>query len=559
MSLKNRVLSIGLSAAMLMTPAATLAESDYTAGELTTTVISDGYVGGSQINLSAALGMTLDEKTDTDWWKALASLMDRMQVEMSFYDDFGTARIHANVTLDDVTLLTGDALVYEDGSVQMMTNLTGKLVLALPAGSLTAAENGLDNLFGGVAGKSVEDAEFASYPAMEQLQITLSDVSVLIFSHLLGWTSATQMDTGELYTFDDTYYDATDTRDAVAQRMIGKITADEFNTLFWNIAATICDEQGAFQQALADVLAEQGVTRYQMRQVIDSIFKDETIDPAKDWVQPSHAIADDGALCTYDDVSYLFKKLVKFTDKVWENSTDNVLGLIVSYDDYGSMVGLDATLPLFTTVLPYEGSFDYSVKHDENEQATTTSHGELQLYDDNRVVGDLTVKIGQDVYGMSESGLNGYLDLRNTADGSSVGFGVNGAANFTVEKNDKEEDTEAFTGSLGLSLREDGENSRSVVTAFEGKTVTDGNSFTTKADVSVAVTDWAKLTANVTLEQVEYEEIAFAGGQAIDMTNISSEEIEKIKSEVLSAGTKISMALLMKPDVLADLMTVIGQ
>ena len=53
MSLKNRILSIGLSAAMLMTPAATLAESDYTAGELTTTGISDGYVGGSQINLSA--------------------------------------------------------------------------------------------------------------------------------------------------------------------------------------------------------------------------------------------------------------------------------------------------------------------------------------------------------------------------------------------------------------------------------------------------------------------------------------------------------------------------
>ena len=50
---------------MLMTPAATLAQSDYTAGELTTTVISDGYVGGIQINLSAALGMTLDEKTDT--------------------------------------------------------------------------------------------------------------------------------------------------------------------------------------------------------------------------------------------------------------------------------------------------------------------------------------------------------------------------------------------------------------------------------------------------------------------------------------------------------------
>ena len=382
---------------------------------------------------------------------------------------------------------------------------------------------------------------------------------MLVFSHLLGWTSATQMDTGELYTFDDTYYDETDTRDAVSQRMIGKITADEFNTLLWNISATICDEQGAFQQALADVLAEQGVTRYQMRQVIDSIFKDEVIDPAQDWVQPSHAIADDGALCTYDDVSYLFKKLVKFTDNVWEHSTDNVLGLVVSYDDYGSMVGFDATLPLFTEVLPYEGSFSYSVKHDENEQAATTSHGELQLYNDNRIVGDLTAKLGQDVDGVNESSLNGYIDLRNTADGSSTGFGVNSASNFTVGTNDNGEDTEAFTGSLGLSLREDGENSRTIVAAFEGETATDGNSFTTTADVSLDVTDWAKVTADVTLEQVDYEEIAFAGGQAIDLTNISDDEIQQIKNEVIAQGAKLSLALVLHPSVLSDLMTIVGQ
>ena len=118
-----------------------------------------------------------------------------------------------------------------------MTNLTGKLVLALPAGSADrGVKTGVDNLFGGVAGKSVEDRGFRqTIRRWSGLQITLSDISVLVFSHLLGWTSATQMDTGELYTFDDTYYDATDTRDAVAQRMIGTITADEFNTLFWNI------------------------------------------------------------------------------------------------------------------------------------------------------------------------------------------------------------------------------------------------------------------------------------------------------------------------------------
>ena len=113
------------------------------------------------------------------------------------------------------------------------------------------------------------------------------------------------------------YLDATETRDAVAQRMVGTIDADKFNTLFWNISATICETQGKFQQALADVLAENGVTRYQARQVIDSIFKDEKIDPAVDYVQPSHAVADDGALCTYNDVSYFFKKLVKYTNNAW--------------------------------------------------------------------------------------------------------------------------------------------------------------------------------------------------------------------------------------------------
>ena len=42
------------------------------------------------------------------------------------------------------TLLSGDALVYADGSVQIMTNLTGKLVLALPQGALSASSVGVD-------------------------------------------------------------------------------------------------------------------------------------------------------------------------------------------------------------------------------------------------------------------------------------------------------------------------------------------------------------------------------------------------------------------------------
>ena len=43
MSLKNKAMALGLSAAMLLSPAASLAESNYAAGELTTTAISDSY------------------------------------------------------------------------------------------------------------------------------------------------------------------------------------------------------------------------------------------------------------------------------------------------------------------------------------------------------------------------------------------------------------------------------------------------------------------------------------------------------------------------------------
>ena len=566
MSLKNKAMALGLSAAMLLSPAASLAESNYAAGELTTTAISDSYTAGNQLNLNALfnleLGDVLQNLGDAKLEKklnAVVSLLNKTELHMSFYDDFGTARIHAALETDGVTLLNADALIYGDGSVQLMTNLTGKLVLALPQGALnSAASAGLDSLLSGVAGKSADDPDFADYPATERLQITASDIGVLVMSHLLGWVSATQMDTGELYVFDDTYLDETDTRDAVAQRMIGTIKADEFNTLFWNVFATICDEQDQFQQALADVLAENGVTRYQMRQVIDGIFKDEQINPATDYVQLSHTIEDDGALCTYDDVSYFFRKLTKYADNVWENSTDNVLKLIVSYDDFGETVGFDADMPQFTEVLPYEGAFTYSVHHDENEQPTITSHGELQLLNDQRLIGDVEAKTGLDVDGVNDSGVNGYLDLKDTKADTSMGVGVNGAMHVVVDQDDSGADVEQFTGSFALSYRDNGEDGGSLVAAIDGQTTTDGDTFATSADASLTLSDCFKLNASVTFEQVEYEEIEFSGGQAIDLTQLNDDQLSQLKSEVTKQGAKLSASLVLHPGVLSDLLTIAG-
>ena len=347
-------------------------------------------------------------------------------------------------------------------------------------------------------------------------------------------------------------------RDAVAQRMVGTISAWDFNTLFWFTAATICDEEAEFQQALADVLAEQGVTRTQVRKVVDALFTEETIDPALDFVQPSGSIPDDGALCTYNDVSYFFKKLFKSTDRILEASTDNTLSMIVSYDDYGEMVGFDADLPRYTEVLPYEGDFTYSLKTDEFFQTAHTAHGELQVYNDNRIVGDLNVKNGEDVEGVNASEIRGTLDVVNTKDSSANGFGVN--AGLTYEAgNEDGQDTESFSGSAALSLRQNGEDVDMLVAAVDGKTVTDGERFGLTADASLGLASVAAVNVNISVEQSEYEEIPFAGGQAIDLTNLGEEDMKKVKNEVATQAARMAVNMMTHPGVLADLMTLVGE
>lgn len=554
--MKKRILSLMLGALLALSPMASLAEGAYLAGELTKTAVSDSYIGGNQINLSAAFDLTVDESMDSARAQAAASLLEKTNLTMSFYDDFGTARIHAELDTDGVTLLKADALVYENGSVQMMTSLTGNMVLALPEGSVTA--DGLD--LGLLAGGEAIDpnAPFEELPAFERLRITTGELGVMLLNTLLGWTSGTQMETGNLYAFDDTYFDATETRDAVAQRMIGTIEAKSFTKLYWYIAASICDDEAAFQQALADSLAELGVTRYQVRQVVDALLTRETIDPVDDWVQLSSSVPDDGALCEYDDVSYFFKKLFKSSRFIYDESTDNVLSLVVSYDDYGETVGLDAELPKFTQSLPYEGTFTYSLKTDESMQESRTAHGELLVTEDDRLVGDLLIRGGEDVNGVNASELNGALDLVRLSDGVSAGFGVNAALTYELGEEDGQ-DAEAFSASAALSLRADGEGEDLLTAAVDGRTVTDGDSFALTADATLGAAGLAALNVSMTLEQAEYEEIAFAGGQAIDLTKLDDAQLERIKSEAVAQGAKLSLSLIAHPGVIADLMTLIGE
>ena len=558
--MRKRIFSLLLSAAMLLAPAASFAESSYDAGTLSGTAISESYVAGNQINLDVVFGLDAQRTFAEKRLQAAANLLSRAQLHMSFYDDFGTARVHAALDADGVELLTVDMLVYEDGAVQIMSNLTGKLVLALPAGSVVDGRLQLSSLTDTDAEYDFETKEgraaFNALPARTRLFITGNDMISTLINHLLGWVSYMQMDNdGEFYVFDDTYLEATDTRDPVAQRMLGTIKADSFTTLFWNITMTIADEKGDFQQALADVLAELGVTRYQVRQVVDALLTEETIDPAVDCVAPSHTIADDGALCDYDDVSYFFKKLAKSADRIWKNSTDSVLRMDVSYDDFGGMVGFDAELAKFTEVLPYEGTFVYSIRTDDNWQRLHTSHGELQIDADNRVTGDLNIQFGEDIDGVNTSSFAGQADVVSRKDGTSCGVGVDAGLTFAVQTEDDGRESETFEGSAVLSAREGGTGKPVLAATFSGVTMVDSERFDLLATAALEAEGYATLVADVTLAQADYEEIPFAGGQAIDLTALDDAALETIRSEYEIQKAKLGLSLVAYPGLLMDLMT----
>lgn len=564
MSMMKRVLALALSALLLLAPASSPAEemlSSYFAGEMTQQVVARGYESGDQLTLNAALGVELADETGNAQLKALAGLLDRCEAELSFYSEAGMPRVHALLSVDGVRLLQADALVMEDGSVQIMTNLTGKLVLALPAGTYADGVLDLSALTGNAyAEMSNEAGAVRSLPMPERLKVIGNDMAALLINHLLGWVSYVQMEEGDLYTFDDEYLDATEDRDPVAQRMIGKIDASSFNALLWNIATTICDAEGDFQSTIADLLADMGVTRYQVRRFVDALLTEETIDPALDWVQPSYYIleANDGSLCTYDDISYFFKKLKKSSFRVYENSTDAELGMVVSYDDFGSMVGFDADVPQFSTVLPYEGSFRYSVKEDDFWQKKHTARGELQVYGDNRIIGSIEVLDGEDIDGRNSSHIIGALDVLNKKNGRSAGFGVDANLDVQVSLTEEGLDQEAFEGSALIGLRENGTAGTKAGVTFSGMTQADAERFETYATAMAQAPGLATFVADMSFVQTEREEISFAGGQAMDLSNLDEAMIEALKSEIVTQTAKLGMSLIAHPSLMSDLMALIG-
>ena len=180
------------------------------------------------------------------------------------------------------------------------------------------------------------------------------------------------------------------------------------------------------------------------------------------------------------------------------------------------------------------------------------------MYNDNRVIGDLDIQFGEDVDGVNHSHFIGQADVVNQKSKESFGFGVESNLDFEVAVGEAGDESETFEGAAALNLREDGVNHAALSATISGQTTVNADAFTMSATAALGVMDAGMLVADVTLEQGEYEDIVFAGGQAIDMNALDEAQKDVIKKEVAMQAAKLSLSLMGKPDVLSSLLTLFG-
>jgi len=222
------------------------------------------------------------------------------------------------------------------------------------------------------------------------------------------------------------------------------------------------------------------------------------------------------------------------------------------------MVGFDATVPPIATCWPFEGDFAYSIKTDDDWQRFHTSHGELQVYNNNRIIGDLDIQLGQDVNGVNHSHFIGQADMVNQKASGSLGFGVDAGMDFAVTVGDEGQESETFEGRAVLNGRQNGENIPFVSATVSGMTTVQEDAFVMNATGALGIEGAGMLVADVQLEQGEYEEVAFAGGQAIDLSAMDDAQKDMLKKEIVSQAAKLSLSLVAKPGVMGNLMTIFG-
>ena len=183
-------------------------------------------------------------------------------------------------------------------------------------------------------------------------------------------------------------------------------------------------------------------------------------------------------------------------------------------------------VPIISENAPYEGALNYSVKTDENGQKHHTAHGELEVYDGNRLVGDASMQAGRDVDGVNASSLNGFFDVCQHEAGTSIGVGIDTNVTYRTHGGD---DAEAFEANATLSLRQSGMPIPLLAASVQGETSVAYDNFLLEAQARVDALGNA-LTAQITAQANEYDGVEFAAGPALDRTD--PESVQQLQQQI---------------------------
>ena len=93
---------------------------------------------------------------------------------------------------------------------------------------------------------------------------------------------------------------------------------------------------------------------------------------------------------------------------------------------------------------------------------------------------------------------------------------------------------------------------------FSGMTQADAERFETYATAMAQAPGMATFVADMSFVQTEREEISFAGGQAVDLSNLDEAATETLANEIMTQAAKLGMSLIAHPSLMNDLMTLIG-
>ena len=527
----RRLAALALTLAIALCPCLAQA-GDFTPGDMLPALLQENIAAGREI--TATLGLDV-EKLELDGLnaEALGALLRAAEVEVRYYDDFGTACVNLSLRMSEKEIASVNARIEADGNITLTTSLVPEKTIVVP-GEWLARELGMEE-----------------GPAMQALKDYLPIAFITYYYRVGGWVSNTQAFREDLYVSVHEEAPATQARDEVSQAMHYRVYNKDFLTLLESITFYFRDTDQEFKQCIADALAELGVTRGQLRELTDSLFTREDLNGPDHWVTRTEYLKEDdlAAPVTFNDVYYLATHLAFSVKTCQEEMVDGVTDFVVSDGTDYETVGFDGTMPQMWKDFPFEnGSFVYNRKTIENEGVHHTAQGHMDLIQSGYAVdGDL------DFYWADKNP----DDFTNTFDIGMDFVRASDSFGFDADVNDHlymDGETDRREVSAALRLYKD-----STAYTVSGELVsatqeTAEGDFACDASVRMALEDLADASVSVKLSSGEYEEVAMPEA-CVNLETATQEEIDALKTALdtglinalyltLSAMPQEAMALL---------------